>query len=150
MTNDEKDIQDLINKFNKQSSFMAKGPALGNPNQGIDVHTGIDNQGVINESTPIAPTALAPSAAPTPIPTGNVCPECNMMHPPLMGKKCPNAVVKTMTEESDEIVVDINKYLVNLQNILMSQIESKKIKDINKLFQNITIEIAKYLEGYKE
>lgn len=150
MTNDEKDIQDLINKFNQQSSFMAKGPALGNPNQGIDTHTGIDNQGVINESAPVTPGMMQPSTGPAPIPTGNICPQCNMMHPPLMGKKCPNAIVKAMTEESDEIVVDVNKYLVNLQNILMSQIESKKIKDVNKLFQNITLETTKFLEEYKE
>lgn len=150
MTNDEKDIQDLIKQFNQQSSFMANKPDIGNPNQGIDIHTGIDNQGNINESTPISPAALTPSAGPAPIPTGNVCPECNMMHPPLMGKKCPNAVVKAMMEEGDEIVVDVNKYLVNLQNILMSQIDSKKIKDVKKLFENITLEIAKFLEEYKE
>ena len=150
MADNEKDIQDLINKFNQQSSFMAQNPAMGNPNQGIDVHTGIDNQGAINESTPVTPGMMQPSTGPAPIPTGNICPQCNMMHPPIRGDKCPNAAVKAMTEESEEVVVDINKYLVNLQHILMSQIESRKIKDVKKLFENITLEIMKYLEGYKE
>ncbi len=150
MTDNEKDIQDLISKFNQQSSFMTSTPNLQNPSQGIDIHTGIDNQGVINESVPLTPGVMQPIIAPTPIPTGNICPECNMMHPPLGGEKCPNAVVKAMTEESEEVIIDINKYLINLQNILMSQIDSKKIKDVKKLFENITIEMAKFLEGYKE
>jgi hypothetical protein len=150
MTDNEKDIQDMINKFNQQSSFMSNRSMIGNPNQGIDTHTGIDNQGPINESVPISPDTIQPSTGLAPIPTGNICSQCNMMHPPIKGEKCPNAIVKAMTEESDEIVVDVNKYLVNLQNILMSQIESKKIKDVNKLFKNITIEITKFLEEYKE
>jgi hypothetical protein len=32
----------------------------------------------------------------------------------------------------------------------MSQIDSKGIQDVDKLFKNITLEVTKYLEGYKE
>ncbi len=148
----EKDIQDLIKQFGAQQTRSMPNPQFtGNPNQGLDAHTGIDNQGPINESTPVPPGMLQPSRAPVPAPTGDVCPQCNMVHPPIKsGEKCPNAVVKEMTEESEEVIVDVNKYLNTIQNILINQIEKKNIKHINKLFQNITIEINNFLEGYKE
>ena len=148
----EKDIKDLITQFSQQQAGMQPQQQFsGNPNQGIDGHSGIDNQGSINESAPINPNILTPSKGPAPIPTGNVCPQCNMVHPPIPhGQKCPNATVKAMTGESTEVVIDVNKYLLNLRNILMTHIDKKKIEDINKLFQNITLEMTKYLEGYKE
>lgn len=148
----EKDIQDLIKKYSaQQSNFMGNSQFVGNPSQGIDSHTGIDNQGIVNESTPINPGTITPSKAPAPIPVGNICPQCNMVHPPIRpGTKCPNAVVKSMTEENTEVIVDVNKYLVSLQNILMTNIDKRKIKNVSKLFQNITLEITKYLEAYKE
>lgn len=148
----EKDIQNLIKQFGaQQSRTQLNNQFQGNPNQGIDTHTGIDNQGIINESAPVPSGMLQPSKAPIPAPTGNICPQCNTVHPPLPpGEKCPNAIVKAMTEESEEVIVDVNKYLIGLQNILMSQIDKKGIKDINKLFQNITLEINTFLEEYKE
>jgi len=149
---DEKNIKDLINKFNKQqSAFLPNSQFAGDSSQGIDVHTGIDNQGIVDKSSPLPPGIVQPPKAHVPAPTGNICPQCNMVHPPLkVGEKCPNAVVKSMTSESEEVIVDVNKYLVALQNILMSKIDEQKIKDVNKLFQNITLEITKFLEGYKE
>lgn len=150
--NDEKDIQDLIKQYTlQQSAFQPKPEFEGKTSQGIDPHRGIDNQGNLSESTPLTPSSMGPTKGPDPVPTGNNCPQCNMMHPPLRpGEKCPNAALKSMTEEGDDVSVDVNKYLVNLQNILMSQIEMKKIKDVKKLFENITIEVTKFLEGYKE
>jgi len=149
---DEKNIKDLINKFNQQQSGLQQNSQFsGNPNQGLDDHTGIDNQGASNESTPVSPGMIQPPKPHYPAPTGDVCPQCNMVHPPIKhGEKCPNAVVKSMTSENEEVIVDVNKYLVGLQNILMSKIEEKKIKDVNKLFQNITIEMTKYLEEYND
>ncbi len=149
----EKDIKDLINQYSQQQSgFAGAGQQFqGNPNQGVDSHSGIDNQGSVDNSTPLAPGMLSTSKGPDPVPAGNVCPQCNMVHPPIPhGQKCPNAVVKSITEESTEVVVDVNKYLVSLQNILMSKIEKNEVKDVNKLFQNITLEIAKFLEEYSE
>ena len=152
MSDDEKDIQDMIKKYTLQQQSMTPNPAFqGNTNQGIDPHQGIDNQGVVNESVPMPPGTINTSPGPSPVPTGNTCPQCDMVHPPLRpGEKCPNSIVKSMTEENDDKSLDVNKYLVNLQHILMSQIEQKKIKDVKKLYQNITIEITKYLEDYKE
>lgn len=140
----EQDIKNLVDQFQKQQNMMQ-------PN--IDIHKGIDNQGDSIETTPVTPGMLQPARGPDPVPVGNICPQCNMMHPPLKpGEVCPNAKVKidtgALNKESRD--VDINKYLVTLRNILVSQIEQKKIKDIEKLFQNITIEITKFLEGYNE
>lgn len=163
MSNNEKDIKDLISKFNHQqsafnssrmsapgnNSFLGNNPIM--ENKGPDLHAGIDNQGMSYQSKPLPAGGLTPARGPSPIPAGNSCPQCGMMHPPLRaGEKCPNAVVKKMTEESEDFSLDVRRYLANLQNILMSQIEQKRIKDVKKLFQNITIEITKYLEGYKE
>jgi hypothetical protein len=148
----EKDIQDLINQYTQQQNAFQPNPAFsGDTSQGIDPHKGIDNQGGADESTPLTPGTMGATKGPDPIPTGNTCPQCNMMHPPLRpGEKCPNAKAKAMTEEGDDISVDVNKYLVNLQNILMSQIDKKKIKDVKKLIGNITMEITKFLEEYQE
>ena len=45
---------------------------------------------------------------------------------------------------------DITKLIVDLRNIAISQIESKGIKDGNKLFKYLTVEFMKSLEAYKE
>lgn len=163
MSDNEKDIQALISKFNKQqaaftppggvpggnNSFLGNNPVI--ENTGPDPHAGIDNQGIVSNPTPVQPGQITTASGPSPIPTGNTCPQCGMMHPPLRpGEKCPNAMAKAMTEESEDFSLDIRRYLANLQNILMSQIDQKKIKDVKKLFQNITIEITKYLEDYTE
>jgi len=142
----EQDIKNLIDQYQRQQQQAINS-------QKIDPHTGIDNQGESISSTPISPGTIQTSKGPDPVPVGNICPQCNMVHPPLKpGEICPNAKVKINTESiaKEERDVDINKYLVNLRNILVSQIEQKKIQHIQKLFQNITLEITKFLEGYSE
>ena len=147
----EKDIQDLINKYTQQQNAFQPNPAFeGKVSQGIDPHKGIDNQGFVNESVPVTPGSIA-TKGPDPVPVGNTCQQCDMMHPPLQsGEKCPNAMAKSLREESDDPTLDVNKYLTTLQTILMSQISKKKIKDIKKFYQNITIEMTKFLEEYTE
>ncbi len=87
-----------------------------------------------------APSATLAGGQPT-------CPQCGIMHPPVSrGSTCPNAPVKN--EQGDEM--DLTKFFIQLKNICMSQIEVKKIKDLNKLFNGILIEITKFLEEYKE
>jgi len=151
MSDQEKDIQDLINRYTQQQNAFNPNPAFkGNVSQGIDPHKGIDNQGSVNESVPLTPGSITTNG-PDPIPTGNTCPQCDMMHPPLRpGEKCPNAMAKALREESDDPTLDVNKYLTNLQTILMSQISKKGIKNVRKLYENITIEMTKFLEEYTE
>jgi len=147
----EKDIQDLINKYTQQQNAFAPNPAFaGNVSQGINPHKGIDNQGMVNESTPLMPGSVS-MKGPDPVPVGNSCQQCDMMHPPLRpGEKCPNAMAKAMKEGSNDPTLDINKYLTTLQTIMISQVSKKKIKDIKKFYQNITIEMTKFLEDYTE
>ena len=139
----EQDIQNLIQQFQKQQTIMQPNIA--------DHHTGIDNQGDVMSSSPLPPGSLQPAKGPDPVAVGNICPQCNMLHPPLKpGEKCPNAKIVIKSDSKEGRDIDVNKYLVVLKNILVSQIEQKEIKDVQKLFQNITIEITKFLEGYNK
>jgi hypothetical protein len=80
----------------------------------------------------------------TSVPT---CDQCGKVHPPLkMGEKCPLA--NSTTPDGKEI--NMNKFLVNLKNIVISQSQKKQIKDVNKLFDMVTVEVMKFLEKYKE
>jgi len=93
----------------------------------------------------IASTGGHPSQVSSSLPQ---CPDCGMFHPPVRpGEKCGNASTSGGAADVD---MEINKYLVNLKNIAMSQIQLKGIKDINKLLQYIAIEMTKLLEGYNE
>lgn len=92
----------------------------------------------------------APVSMSTPISTANPnCPECGLIHPPLQpGKKCAGAKVKV--EGGDKKEVDVNKYLSIWRDVVITNISKKEIKDAEKLFQHITVEIVKILEGYTE
>ena len=82
---------------------------------------------------------------------GDGCPQCGMSHPPIQpGQKCPMAGVKQKDEKGVEKTVDVNKFLTDLKNIIVSQSDQKGIKDIEKLFKNIIVEVTKYIEGYSE
>ncbi len=147
MNDQDKDINDLINRFNQQTQALT-GPKSFPQHNSMPQTPGFDNQGF--ESKKVSPHLIQTGPAPIPAPTGNVCSQCGTMHPPLRaGEKCPNAANK-IKDEKTNTVIDVNKYLNTFQSILISQIEKKKIKDVKKLYQNITIEITKFLEGYKE
>lgn len=78
------------------------------------------------------------------------CPDCGLIHPPIHpGQKCPMAPVKVKDGEEEKLV-DVNRFLVDLKNIIISQIDIKKITDIEGLFKNIIVEVTKYLEEYKK
>ena len=148
--NYEKEAKELVRKMKEQFSMF-------NPHQKVGEILNRENesteQGLMeNISTKtVNPNILKPGPAPTPAPTTQgACGQCGMLHPPIPpGQKCPNAKIE-LKSEKDGKDVDINKYLVILRDIILSQIGLKGIKDPDKLFQNITIEITKYLEGYKE
>jgi len=80
----------------------------------------------------------------------SVCDQCGFTHPPLRpGQKCPAA--ESGKEEIPEVgEVDLTDFIVNMKNILVSQIQTKKIKDVKKFISFAVIEITKILEGYKE
>jgi hypothetical protein len=77
------------------------------------------------------------------------CPDCGMIHPPLRpGEKCPNA--KSKVTDKDKKEIDINKYLVIWRDVILSNIDKRKITNPEKMFQQITIEVTKFAEGYTE
>ncbi len=79
--------------------------------------------------------------------SGNKCDQCGLIHPPLpMGQRCPNAKVEVKGVDPN----DVRKFLVDLSNVILFHIESKKISDTKKIFGEITLLIAKYREdNYK-
>lgn len=102
--------------------------------------------------TPPAVTSANIAATPAYVPTAgevsrSVCPECGTMHPPVpVGEKCPNAKVnlESITDE------EIGLFLSSIKNIIISQVEKNQVKDVKKLFQQIVVVLAKFLEEYKE
>jgi hypothetical protein len=79
------------------------------------------------------------------------CPQCGTIHPPIPpGQKCPMANIKVKTETGEEKEIDVNKFMAQLKNIIISQSEQRRVKDIEKLFKNIIVEVTKYLEEYSE
>jgi len=152
---DEAYAAKLIERMKQQNQMMNPTINTGSPdqspgnvgdilNKGRQINPDVDiNSQVmlsnVQNSSPSAPAAGAWAE----------CPQCGVMHPPVpAGKKCPNAKVEI--PEAGVRDEDINKFLSQLKNITVSQIESKGIKDGNKLFKNLTLELTKFLEGYSE
>lgn len=82
------------------------------------------------------------------IPTSfGACPQCGLIHPPVNpGERCPNAPIKASGISDSEAT----QFLINLKNIIISNIEKKNIKDNKKLFQKLILNVADFLEKYKE
>jgi len=57
-------------------------------------------------------------------------------------------MAKEFNEQGDEI--DVSQFVANMKNILVSQIKSKGIENINKLTGLLTVEVTKFCEEYKE
>jgi len=126
------------------------------PREQVDTTVGIgfDNQGQglnpeILKTNPVTNQINQVSQNTTEV--SNVCPQCGTIHPPLPpGEKCPNALAsKTMANANlnDE---SVNKYLTDLKNIVLSNISKKQIKDGNKFFQYLVVELTKLIEKYTE
>lgn len=80
------------------------------------------------------------------------CSQCGTFHPPVRpGEICPMkpAVIKSADGNPSQ-QVEIDKYLVQMKIILVSQLSKKAIKDPKKLFQNMIIELTKFIENYTE
>lgn len=80
-------------------------------------------------------------------PSFGKCAECGLHHPPLpLNQKCPMSKPK----DSGGKEIQTNEFIVQLKNIVISQVQKKQIKDHKKLFSHVLIELTKYLEAYKE
>jgi len=96
--------------------------------------------------------ASVPGGSPTPAQMPGVCKDCGTMHPPVPeGQKCPNAGVEATPDNPNALDdMTLNKHLVDMKNILLTQIGAKDIKNQNKFLQFAIIEFTKSLEGYSE
>ena len=73
------------------------------------------------------------------------CSECGYMHPALPeGKVCPMA--KQKTPSGDEI--DLDKFFINLRNILIANIKKGDVKNYKKLLAVLLIKVNKFVEKY--
>ena len=145
------------------NEFDNQGGEFAPHGDGNDVGTGFDNQGTHIEEGIIKPanvqtlnpnTTLRPAHT-QPTPTleqrPDVCPQCKSMHPPLRpGEKCPNAGVGDTVSNAGLDDAAINKHLVDLRNIILSNMNSKGVKDGKKFFQYAVLELTKILENYSE
>ena len=150
--------EEMFNKMMEEQSRMAEARKPQPPNMptgkpGSPPVLSAEEQRIINEmrSSPSAPrsTGMHPAQVASELPK---CPECGMLHPPVKaGEKCSMAPVSIGgVANVIDVDMEINKCLVNLKNIAVSQIQSKGIKNINKLLQFMTLEMMKILEGYNE
>jgi len=79
-------------------------------------------------------------------PTFTSCSQCGFFHPPLQpGEKCSLAKDKVGDKE-----IDLNSFFTRLKPILISSIEKKQIKDLNKLYTAVILSLQKILDSYKE
>ena len=107
---------------------------------------------VARDGMALTHAASVPGGAPTPAQMPDACKQCGTMHPPVAaGQKCPLASVSTEPSKSAGLDdVTVNKHLVEMRNIIITQISSKGIKDGKKFFQYAIIELVKVLEAYNE
>jgi len=140
---DEKYVAQLVERMKAQTNMMQP---TSMPERKPEL---IDGGGsVINEQAVLSSVANSSPFTPA-VGAFGECPQCGIMHPPLrMGEKCP--VAKVEIKEAGITSDNVTKFTVDLRNIAISQIESKGIKDGNKLFKYLTIEFMKTLENYKE
>ncbi|HUU87789.1 MAG TPA: hypothetical protein VMX17_08560 [Candidatus Glassbacteria bacterium] len=93
-----------------------------------------------------------PGNSPPSVQMSGTCSQCGTMHPPVAdGRKCPLAPLISDPSKVgglDDMI--INKHLVDMRNIIMSQVTSKGIKDGKKFFQYAIVELTKALEVYNE
>ena len=143
--------RELMNKANNPMGNVPQGNVGVNNQQGLTPTETAQLralQSTINAQT-IDPTKNAIK------PSQGECPECGTFHPPLApGEKCPMANADAKIQDGEQTTIirneDINKFLVDMKNIILSNIQAKKIKKVIPLFQKITLELAKFLENYKE
>jgi len=150
---DETYAQQLIEKMKAQNNMLTPPDNQGSPDQspgGPILPGNVPANPNVNLNSDAISSNIRPGEPPTPARGAFAdCPQCGNMHPPLRpGETCP--MKKVEVKEAGITDDDINRFLAQLKNISVSQIQSKGIKDGNKLFKHLTVEIAKILEGYSE
>lgn len=140
-----------VNEFDNQGGEFCEygdGNTVGlgfdnqNPENESNVQLPRMNKKILSQSQPISQSATSGI---------NVCPFCKMIHPPLRpGERCPNAGLGEDQKRFNITDETINKFIINLKNIIISNLTSKNIKDGTKFFQHAIIELTRIIEQYKE
>ncbi len=149
---DEAYAAKLLEKMKAQNAMLNPELNKGNPDQspggpiipGRTLNAKVDSnsQAIMSNIQNSGPSSPAQGAFPD-------CPQCGAMHPLLRpGETCP--MKKVEVKEAGITDEDVNRFLTSLKNISVSQIQSKGIKNGNKLFQHLTVELTKILEAYSE
>jgi len=135
--------------------FKAQYAMNNNPNGTEQIQSNVDIANIVNKESssgiptgPIPMTTTPPPKVDIPV-SGGVCPQCKTLHPPLRpGESCPNSAENLEGKGIEKNL--LNKYVTDIRNIIMSQMDQKKIKDGDKFFKYTIVELMKILEGYSE
>ena len=137
---DEMTPEQMFNKMMEQQQKIIDNRGTSMGPLGQPSGSSIEEQRILSEVRSHAPSATA-------VPSQGECPQCKSFHPPLgPGEKCPNAEVKV--KGIDEI--SINIFVVKVRDILVSQLEQKEVKDIDKFVGGMVLGLMKYCEEYKD
>jgi len=141
----EDEARIIMNKFAKQQQAMAEN---------IKANPGKPNENFSSPANPIEQsilTNLQNNPAPAPVSLPDACPQCGTIHPPIpQGQKCPNASLNNKVSGTGLNDTIIGSHLVNMRDIIISQMSIKKVKDGNKFFAYAILELTKALEKYNE
>lgn len=162
-----KEYQKQMNSFSKNVSFnQSQTPSIPvNDNMsdplenysGFTIGQGFDNQGkgLSNDvleskqnipNTTLKPPLTTPNTAPN---APNVCPECGTIHPPLKpGQKCPIVQNQQALKKANISEDKISQFVQNLKNIIIANLSKMNVESSEKVLQEITIEVTKFLENY--
>jgi len=81
------------------------------------------------------------------------CPQCGMSHPPIPpGETCPNASIQQIQTSGPVKITDqeFNQFLVNMKNILVSQLDQIEVTNAKEIFKVITLKVMEALEELKK
>jgi len=166
---EEMSMVDYFKKFQEQMKSMSsdKSMTVNQPNQttgnqipledysGFSIGQGFDNQGkgLSNDvlKTPQNIQNITPTRPTNQLELDNVCPECGTIHPPLKpGQSCPIAQNKQQLKESGLSEEKVSQFVQDLKNIIIANLSKIESKSAEKVLQEITIEVTKFLEKYQK
>ena len=169
---EEMSMVDYFKKFQEQmniasSSKQNKSITFNQSNQitnsqintedysNFSIGQGFDNQGkglindVLEAPQNLQNINVTPSKTSNQLNLDNVCPQCGTIHPPLKpGQKCPIAQNKQQLKESGLSEEKVSQFVQNLKNIIIANLSKIETKSPEKVLQEITIEVTKFLEKY--
>jgi len=148
--------QDLHTGIDNQGIVVEGANNLGMPNQnqmgGNPMTGGSMDRDIINQNT-LNQMSNAPPSSSIISTTFGACDQCGTSHPPLKpGETCPNASIQTQSSNTPVKITDqqFNTFLVNMKNILVSQLDQLEVTNSQEIFNHLTLKIMEALEELKK